>query len=426
MHPAISSSAGPAPVARLLHALPRGRTLPQRQFATRHRWIVRLLWFHVAALPLLALGYGYGVAHSLAEGAIVAAFAMAASLPRVGRRVQGVLAAAGLLTCSAVLVHIANGLIEAHFHFFVVVTVLSLYEDWTVFGLSIGYVLVHHGLASVLGEDVFSHAGNSWAWGAVHAGFITALSLANVVNWRATEQMRVQERTARAELERSNSDLERFAYAASHDLSEPLRMVKGHLELLERRNPELDVQSRELLGHAVGSAQRMRVLIDDLLGFSRVERHAPPLEPVDVRETVDATLRDLAAAVAEADAVVEVAGPLPVVAADPVQLGQVFQNLIANAVKFHDGAPPRVRVDADRVGAEWRFTVADNGIGIAPDHAEDIFRMFERLHSRDAFQGNGIGLALCRRIVDRHGGRIWVEPNPAGGSRFVFTIPDCQ
>jgi signal transduction histidine kinase len=409
---------GPTPaIRRVADTLPRGRTLPEAQFAVRHRVILRLLWVHVLLLPAVSLGYGYGAAHAAVEGLVIVPFAVLGGIG-LPRRIRAVIAAMGLLTCSAVLVHITGGLIEAHFHFFVAVTILSLYEDWTVYGLAIAYVLLHHGMAaSLLDEPVYNHAGDAWRWALVHTGFIGALCVANVAVWRAAERVR-------GELADANAALEQYAAVASHDLSEPLRVVDGYLTLLERRHgAELGPQGRELVARATQGTQRMRTLIDGLLAYSRVEQGPGSRAPVDLSSTVDATLAGLAAALEETHAEVRV-DDLPVVEGDPVQLGQLFQNLLSNAVKFSNGHAPRVSVHADRQDGSWRFTVADNGVGLPPERAAEAFEMFGRVHSGDRYAGHGIGLAICRRIVDGHGGRIWVEPNPGGGSRFVFTLPD--
>jgi len=371
----------------------------------------------VLLLPAVSLGHGYGLLHSAIEGAVIVPFALLGGLG-LPRRSRAVIAAMGLLTCSAVLVHITGGLIEAHFHFFVAVTILSLYEDWTVYGLAIAYVLLHHGIAaSALGEPVYDHAGGAWRWAAVHTGFIGALCVANIAVWRAAERVR-------GELAEANAALEQYAAVASHDLSEPLRVVDGYLTLLDRRHGEqLGPQGRELVARATDGTQRMRSLIDGLLAYSRVEHGPASRAPVDLSDTVDATLRSLAAALEEHHAEVRV-DDLPVVEGDALQLGQLFQNLLSNAVKFTNGHDPRVTVRAEREEHAWRFTVADNGVGLPPERAAEAFEMFGRLHGGDGYAGHGIGLAICRRIVDGHGGRIWVEPNPGGGSRFVFTLPD--
>ena len=225
------------------------------------------------------------------------------------------------------------------------------------------------------------------------------------------------------ELERSNADLAQFAYVASHDLSEPLRMVSSYVQLLERRyGDQLDTDAHEFIDFAVDGVNRMQRLIDDLLAYSRVGTSEYRLEQVDLGDLVEDTLGGMRATVTETGAIVTQDG-LPAVVGDPGQLRQLFQNLIGNGIKFVEEGPPRIHVSAERDGHEWRFAVADNGIGIDPSHADRIFAVFKRLHGRDAYPGSGIGLSICKRIVERHHGRIWVEQNEGGGSRFCFTMP---
>jgi signal transduction histidine kinase len=224
------------------------------------------------------------------------------------------------------------------------------------------------------------------------------------------------------ELVRSNAELEQMAYVASHDLQEPLRMVASYMQLLEQRyGSGLNAEAHEFIGFAVDGAKRMQALIDDLLTYSRVGTKAKPLEPTACGDVLDTTLATLRMTISESGAQV-VCPMLPVVMGDREQLTQLFQNLIANAIKFHDKMAPRIEVRAMDDGAFWRFEVEDNGIGIAPEYFERIFVMFQRLHSRSAYEGTGIGLAICKKIVERHGGRIWVEPAPQHGSIFKFTL----
>ncbi len=225
------------------------------------------------------------------------------------------------------------------------------------------------------------------------------------------------------ELARSNAELERFAYVASHDLQEPLRMVGSYVQLLARRyQGKLDADADEFIHYAVDGAERMRQLINDLLAYSRVSTRGREFAPVALGEALDDALANLRHALEENGATVE-HGDLPTVEGDSSQLAQLFQNLISNALKFRSEAPPRIRVEATRQDREWVVAVSDNGIGIAPEHFERIFIMFQRLHNREAYPGTGIGLALCKRIVERHGGRIWVESEPGQGSVFRFTLP---
>jgi PAS domain S-box-containing protein len=225
------------------------------------------------------------------------------------------------------------------------------------------------------------------------------------------------------ELARSNAELEQFAHVASHDLQEPLRMVASYLELLgERYKGQLDDKADTYIGYAVDGAARMKVLIRDLLLFSRVGTKGRPLEPMESRAALDEAISNLGLAIREKAAAVT-HGPLPPILGDPTQLPQLFQNLIGNALKFCEAGPPQVHVTADRDGGQWVFAVRDNGIGIAPQHSQRIFQIFQRLHGRKEYPGTGMGLAICKKVVERHGGRIWVVSQPGEGSTFCFTLP---
>ena len=234
---------------------------------------------------------------------------------------------------------------------------------------------------------------------------------------------RLEERAA--ELERSNADLEQFAYAASHDLSEPLRTVAGFSQLLASRyRGRLDDEADEMITYMSDGVERMQQLIDDLLLYSRVGRTPLREDRVDLNVVFDEAKAWLGPTVEEAGAEIT-RTDLPVVVGEQGQLTQVLQNLLTNAIKFTaPGVVPVIHVAAAQSDGEWRIAVADNGIGVEPEQAEAIFKMFGRLHPADAYPGTGIGLALVKRIVERHGGRIWVEPGRTGGSVFVFTLPD--
>ena len=228
------------------------------------------------------------------------------------------------------------------------------------------------------------------------------------------------------ELARSNADLEQFAYVASHDLQEPLRMVTAYTQLLgERYRGKLDESADKFIGYASEGAQRMQVLIQDLLAFSRVGRNGTITGSVDCNSVIAEVLQALASAVQESGATVTHA-ELPTVWADRTQVAQLFQNLIGNAIKFRGKEPPAVAVQAEKAGPQWRFSVSDNGIGIAPEYAENIFVVFQRLHARSEYPGNGIGLAICKKIVEHFGGNIWVESQSGSGSTFKFTLPSCD
>ncbi|SDK94158.1 PAS domain-containing sensor histidine kinase [Natronorubrum texcoconense] len=225
------------------------------------------------------------------------------------------------------------------------------------------------------------------------------------------------------ELEESNERLEQFAYAASHDLQEPLRMVSSYLQLLEGRYAdELDSDAEEFIDYAVDGAERMRSMIDGLLAYSRIDSQGDPFEPVELDALLEDVLTDLQVMIEQQDAEIT-AESLPEVHGDANQLRQLFQNLLSNAIEYSGDEPPRVRIEAERTGDVWTLSVHDEGIGIDPDDSERIFQVFQRLHSRQEYDGMGIGLALCRRIVERHGGEIWVESEAGEGATFSFTLP---
>jgi PAS domain S-box-containing protein len=243
----------------------------------------------------------------------------------------------------------------------------------------------------------------------------------DVTDRRRAEQA-LDERTR--ELLRSNAELEQFAYVASHDLQEPLRAIVSYLQLIERRyKGHLDERADRYIGHAVAGTRRMQVLINELLTYSRVGRRGGAFAPVDGEAIFEQAIANLRTAIAQSEARVT-HDPLPTVQGDPTQLLQLFQNLIGNAIKFRAEAPPRVHVAAEHNDGAWQFAVRDNGIGIAPEYHDRVFVIFQRLHGRDEYPGTGIGLAICKKIVERHGGRIWIESRPGEGTTFRFTIPD--
>jgi light-regulated signal transduction histidine kinase (bacteriophytochrome) len=234
-------------------------------------------------------------------------------------------------------------------------------------------------------------------------------------------ERRVIERTE--ELERSNRELEQFAYVASHDLQEPLRAISGCVQIIERRyDAQLDAKGHELIGHTVAGVARMKELIDGLLAYSRVNRVGGEVEALSSSSIIDAAVLQLESAVAESGA--EIArGDLPMVVGNRGQLIQLFQNLLGNALKYRGDVAPRISVSATAKGGMWDFAVRDNGIGIEPQYFERVFSIFQRLHTRDEYPGTGIGLALCKKIVERAGGVIWIESEPGSGSTFHFTLP---
>jgi PAS domain S-box-containing protein len=251
-----------------------------------------------------------------------------------------------------------------------------------------------------------------------HFLYAAARDVTNVV---ALEEQR---KKLNAELTRSNAELQQFAYVASHDLQEPLRAVAGCSQILQRRyQGRLDDGADELIGHVVEGVNRMQSLINDLLEFSRIPRGGGELVSTDLNLALGQALRNLEASRRETGALLT-QDPLPTVFADPGQITRVFQNLISNALKFRGAARPTVHVGAQRTDGAWRLFVRDNGIGIQTEYFERIFVLFQRLHTRAEYRGTGIGLAICKKIVERHGGCISVESEIGTGSTFSFTIPD--
>jgi light-regulated signal transduction histidine kinase (bacteriophytochrome) len=225
------------------------------------------------------------------------------------------------------------------------------------------------------------------------------------------------------ELERSNAELEQFAYVSSHDLQEPLRMISSYLQLLQRRyQGNIDEKADKYIYYAVDGAARMQTLINDLLEFSRVTTRASEPEPTDSEFVLNQVLSNLDLYIKENRATVSY-GSLPKVIADSTQLAQVFQNLIINGLKFHSEETPIINICAEKKAKEWVFSVQDNGIGIDPQYSEKIFEVFKRLHNKEAYPGTGIGLAVCKKIIERHSGRIWIKSELGKGSTFYFTLP---
>jgi PAS domain S-box-containing protein len=228
---------------------------------------------------------------------------------------------------------------------------------------------------------------------------------------------------AEDELRRSNADLQQFAYVASHDLQEPLRMTISYLSLLERRfSRQMDHEAIEYIGHAIQGGTRMRELIDDLLEYSRVDSVRLPFTDVDMNRVVERTIELLKVPIEENGAEIET-DRLPNVTADESQMVQVMQNLVSNAIKFQDKDRPRVNIEARSEPAEWVFSVRDNGIGLNMEYSDKIFQVFKKLHNKDQYAGTGVGLAIVRKIVERHEGRVWVESEEGHGATFYFTIP---
>jgi light-regulated signal transduction histidine kinase (bacteriophytochrome) len=238
------------------------------------------------------------------------------------------------------------------------------------------------------------------------------------------QQEIIERKQVEDELKRSNTELQQFAYVASHDLQEPLRMVSSYMQLLEKKyEDKLDETAKEFIAFAVDGATRMQGLIDDLLTYSRVGTKGKLFEPTDSESVLISAQDNLKVAIEESGAIIT-HNPLPTVNGDASQLVQLMQNLIGNGIKFNKGVTPQINISAASKNNKWLFSVSDNGIGIDPNQQERIFQIFQRLHNRTEYSGTGVGLAVCKKIVERHGGNIWVESEPGQGSTFFFTIPE--
>lgn len=252
--------------------------------------------------------------------------------------------------------------------------------------------------------------------------FITAIGIRSSAKLQiATQQKNLMESHAE-ELKKSNAELQQFAYVASHDLQEPLRMISSYMSLLERRyKDKLDSKALEYIGFAVNGASRMKDLIDDLLQYSRIGSTAKNFERVEMSQLIRDVIDDLQQAISESGTELKICDAPPVMG-DEVQLRQLFQNLIVNAIKFRSEKPPSIEITCSQQNTTVGFQVRDNGIGIAKDHFEKIFVIFQRLHTKEEYPGTGMGLAICKKVVERHGGRMWVESEPGSGSSFNFTL----
>lgn len=276
-----------------------------------------------------------------------------------------------------------------------------------------------------LGEnaELYSESVGTWLYVLVSVLGLVALVWLTV---RPLDRSDRELKALAADLERSNHELENFAYIASHDLKQPLSMISGYIQLLAKRyRGSLGTEADEFIGHAVGGAERLKRMIDDLLAYSRAGRSDRPLEPVDVNSVFDKAMLDLKISLEETKAQVE-HEPLPLVMADPTQLEEVFQNLISNAIKFNDSDRPHVHIAAQSTNGKWVFKFEDNGIGVNPGYSDHIFEIFHRHKGSERYSGSGLGLAICKKIVERHGGDIWLESQPGQGSAFFFTMPTAK
>ena len=421
------------PGGRLRSAFPRGGALPDRVWSARHRGICLLLWLHVAALPLVGTVRGDGFLHSAAEASTVAALALGASLGVFGRSVRSSLATAGLLTSSAALVHFFDGLIEMHFHFFVMIAVVSLYQAWRPYLIAVGFVMAHHAIGGTLApEKVYNHPAaeaHPELFAALHGTFIIAESIACLTFWKVNEEALDAEKARSSELEeanvalsRANQEISDLVAMLSHDLRTPLAVVNGYAEMALDSWPQLrDEERLEFMKRVEHSGRQLQQMVDDTLTVSALS--ADGIKPRSGPVRVDQEVRDLLVALQEPLPGVDLSALKAVSAlVDRGHFSQVMTNLVTNAAKY--GAAPYA-ISCRYAGNGVVVRLADRGPGVT---AEFERRMFDRYTRSDEARagdekGTGLGLFIARSLVVANGGDIGFERRVGGGSVFTVTLP---
>jgi signal transduction histidine kinase/CheY-like chemotaxis protein len=407
--------------------LPRGWTLSEESWKNRHRGILVILWCHVVAVPVFGVLRGYPVGHVLLETTAIAVLAAAASSRYLSRRLRMIAASIGLLTASAVLVHLSAGSIEMHFHFFVMVPLIALYQDWVPFLIAIAYVAVHHGFAGTLDPaSVFNHpagAAQPWKWALIHAFFITGISIVCLTTWRLLESALNK---ARAEAQVKSE----FLSVLSHEIRTPLTAVIGYTGLLA--DAGLSPEQRDYTNTIRRSSDHLLTLINDILDYSKLEAGRLELDDsqFDVLHLVDDTM-GLVADTARKQGIVlsslcENSVPNAAVG-DSGRIAQILLNLVSNAVKFTDTGEVFVRVTARPLNGEryeLSLAVRDTGIGIGPEHLESLFDSFKQAEASISrrYGGTGLGLAIARQLCELMGGTLSVQSTLGEGSTFTATV----
>ena len=420
-----------AAVDQARSALPRGGQLPDEAWLARHRAINGLLWLHVLALPVIGLWRGQEPGHTLLDVALVAGFALAASVPGAPRVARASLTTLGLLMSSATLVHFYEGLIEVHFHFFVMIAVISLYQSWAPYLLAVAFVLLHHGLLGTLAPTlVYNHAAaieSPFLYAAVHGGFVLAESVACLAFWRASERAVAAERHERAEAEaanaalaKANGEISDLVGMLSHDLRTPLSVVNGFASILHERWDDLSDDKRDdLLARINAAGKSLQSMLDDALSMSVLDADGLRPEPQPVR--LDKAVCDVLQVLADPLPDPDLSGLRPATAhVDPGHLNQVLSNLVTNALKY--GAPP-FRFITDGVDDRATVTVVDSGEGVPHDFVDRLFERFARAdaHRTGEHKGTGLGLYIARRLTIANDGELRHE-RPASGRGAAFTV----
>jgi signal transduction histidine kinase len=419
--------------ARLRHALPTGSALPEETWQARHRAITLLLWLHVIALPFIGVWQDRGFFHSLAEAAPVAGLGLAATVDGAPRWVRASLTTLGLVLCSALLVHLFGGLIELHFHFFVVIAVVSLYQMWTPYLLGVGFVLVHHATMGLLAPTaVFNHPlaiDHPILFALVHGGFVLAESAACLAYWSANERTLEAERAARASAEETNlaltvahAEISDLVAMLSHDLRGPLTSINGFTEILRETRPDLSSdRAQDLLRRMAEAGHNLQRMLDDSLSATAIEGNGIVSEPQPVR--LDQAVRDVLDLMPTPLPEADLSGLEPVLGlVDPGQLAQILGNLVTNAQKY--GAPPYLfsaHSDGDHAGVE----VTDHGEGVPSDFELRLFERFARAdrHRSGGVKGTGLGLYISYRLAESNGGGLRHRRAETGGATFSLTLP---
>lgn len=396
--------------------LPRGEPLPPDVWSSRHRGFVIFLWVQAFGLAAFGVLRDYGVLHSIGEGAIVALAAVLASLPNTSRLFRSVVATLGLMSASAILVHLSGGTIEAHFHFFLMVSLIALYQEWTPFLVSIGYVVLHHvGVGLVAPESVFNHAAavrNPIKWALLHGAFVLGASVAGMLVWRRNEDLREREQLQRLLTE----SLSTFNSRVAHDLKSPLVSIQGAastaLTMLD--SPDDIRMLLDLIHRQAGRGQK---LVTSLLELAKASGKPEP-QRISTRIFLEEVADD------HPQVQVEITDVPETLFVDPIGLRQAISNLLINAGLYASSPdrPATVTIRGDEAVDGCRLVVADDGPGIPRAEAEKIFKPLIRGAAAKG-QGSGLGLSIVEAVAEAHGGRCWYEPRHGGGSEFWIFFP---
>jgi len=436
------------PIAKLKSLFPDGGSLPEEVWRKRYSFLLGLTWLHAVVIAFIgpALGYSWEmsvvalfrdgtVLHTIFEGLVVALFAAVGSVRRLGRTLQSVSVALGLMTASATLVHLSGGYIELHFHFFVMLAFLALLQDWAPYLLAIAYVGIHHGLVGAFWpEEVFNHSAAikaPWIWAGIHAFFILWSSVGSIIAWRFNEKTLDKIKKQAAELEEVNKLQTDFTAMIAHDLRAPVSTVLNTAELMEDGvfGPVTNEQ-KEWLGKMQITCRNVVDIVSDFLDISKIEAGRLDLikKRIDLYKLIQGSMESyLPMATVKKISMTTVLEPdLPEISADERRLEQVLSNPITNAIKF-TAAGGIVEIGARRLDGDVKFWVKDTGEGIPPHELGDLFEKYRQSTSGKFSQskGTGLGLVICKKIAEAHGGRISVESRVGEGSTFSVEIPHC-